>query len=513
MTSTASRVIKNSGFLYIRIAVVTFLSLYTTRLILDVLGASDFGIYSIVGGVIAMLGFLNGAMASATQRFMSYSEGENDREKQKRIFNISLRIHLAISLLLVLLLLVAGIICFIYILNIPPDRLFAAKVVYACLVISTAFSVSSVPYEAVLNAHENMLYYSIVGILDVALRLVVAVSLYYVAVDKLISYGVMMAVIPLITLTIMRWYCHKHYEECKISLAKYYDKAQAKEMVAFAGWNFLSKAGNVIVMQGSSVVLNAFGGVLVNAAHGIANQLAGYLLVFSTNMQKALNPVIVKKEGERNRQQMLAFSLAGNKFSYLLFAFFAIPVCIEMPYILQLWLKEPPEYAVLFCRLIVVRRLVGQLTSTFATSIGATGNIKQNSIMNAIIMGLSLPAACLCYIMMGTPIYTMYVVLIVMVVLMGACDTYYMWKQCDLRVNLFFKSVMLPCMLITLLTFLVGIPFHGMMSVGFIRLVCVLAACFLACIVFGYTIGMTTRERNIIKGIVVNIITKVCKKH
>lgn len=512
MTSTANRVIKNSGFLYIRIAVVTFLSLYTTRLILDVLGASDFGIYSIVGGVIAILGFLNGAMASATQRFMSYSEGENDKEKQKRIFNISLCIHFAISLLLVVVLVIAGVICFMYVLNIPSDRMFAAKAVYGCLILSTAFSVSCVPYEAVLNAHENMLYYSIVGILDAALRLVVAISLYYIAADKLITYGVMMAVIPLITLTIMRGYCHTHYEECKISLAKYYNKAQAKEMVVFAGWNFLSKAGNVIVMQGSSIVLNAFGGVLVNAAHGIANQLAGYLLVFSTNMQKALNPVIVKKEGEHNRQQMVAFSLAGNKFSYFLFAFFAIPVCIEMPYILQLWLKAPPEYAVLFCRLIVVRRLVGQLTSTFVTSIGATGDIKQNSIMNAIIMGLSLPAACLCY-MMGAPIYAMYVVLIVMVVLMGVCDTYYMREQCGLQVNLFFKSVIWPCLLITVLTFLAGMPFHLMMPIGFVRLTCVLSVCFLACIAFGYVIGMSLQERNIVNGLIANILTKICRRH
>lgn len=511
MSSIATRIIKNSGFLYIRIAVVMFLSLYATRLILDVLGTSDFGIYSIVGGVIAMLGFLNGAMASATQRFMSYSEGENDKEKQKRIFNVSLCIHFAISLLLVVLLAIVGVICFMYVLNIPSDRFFAAKVVYGCLVLSTAFSVSSVPYEAVLNAHENMLYYSIVGILDAALRMAVAVSLYYVTADKLIAYGVMMAVIPLITLSIMRWYCHKHYEECKISFAKYYNKVQAKEMITFAGWNFLSKAGNVIVMQGSSIVLNAFGGVLVNAAHGIANQLAGYLLVFSSNMQKALNPVIVKKEGEHNRRQMLAFSLAGNKFSYLLFAFFAIPVCLEMPYILQLWLKEPPEYAVLFCRLIVVRRLIGQLTSTFATSIGATGDIKRNSILNAVILGLSLPAACLCY-MMGAPIYIMYVVLIVMVVLMGVCDTYYMWKQCDLRVNLFFNSVILPCMFITILTFLASIPFHLMMSMGLARLSCVLVVGFLACLSSGYAVGMTVREKNVINSMITNIFVKVCKR-
>lgn len=511
MPSTSIRIIKNSGFLYIRILVVTFISLYTTRLILDALGTSDFGIYSIVGGVIAMLGFLNGAMSSATQRFMSYSEGENDKEKQKAIFNISLCIHFAIALLLLLLLAIVGVICFMYILNIPEDRMFAAQIVYGCLIVSTIFSVSSVPYEAVLNAHENMLYYSIIGILDATLRLVVAILLYYISADRLITYGILMSLIPFLTLTIMRLYCHKNYEECKISITTYYNRAQAKEMVSFAGWNFLSKAGNVIVMQGSSVVLNAFGGILVNAAHGIANQLAGYMLVFSTNMQKALNPVIVKKEGEHNRQQMLVFSLSGNKFSFLLFAFFAIPFCIEMPYILQLWLKEPPQYAVLFCRLIVVRRLIGQLTSTFSTSIGATGDIKRNSLMNAIIMGLSLPVACLCY-MLGAPIYMMYVVLIVMVVLMGICDTYYMWKQCDLKIKLFFKSVILPCVLITILTFMVGIFFHYTMSVGLLRLVSVMLACFLACCALSYLIGMSEKEKNVINSLVIKFYPKICKR-
>lgn len=511
MSSTSIRIIKNSGFLYIRILVVTFISLYTTRLILNVLGTSDFGIYSIVGGVIAMLGFLNGAMASATQRFMSYSEGENDSEKQKVIFNISLCIHLGIALLLLLLFAIVGVICFMYVLNIPTNRMFAAQVVYGCLILSTVFSVSSIPYEAVLNAHENMLYYSIIGILDAVLRLVVAFSLYYVAADKLITYGILMAVIPLLTLTIMRIYCHKHYEECKISIKKYFNRAQAKEMMSFAGWNFLSKAGNVIVIQGSSIVLNVFGGILVNAAHGVANQLAGYLLVFSTNMQKALNPVIVKKEGEHNRQQMLAFSLAGNKYSFLLFAFFAIPFCIEMPYILQLWLKEPPEYAVLFCRLIVVRRLIGQLTSTFATSIGATGNIKQNSIMNAIIMGLSLPIACLCY-KLDAPIYIMYVILIIMVILMGICDTYYMWKQCDLEIKLFLKSVILPCILITALTFIVGIFVHVIIPMGLIRLASVVLICIFVCCASSYMIGMSAKEKSVINVLVSKFCSKICKR-
>lgn len=513
MGSTANRIIINSGFLYIRIVVVTFISLYSTRLILDALGASDFGIYSIVGGVISMLGFLNGAMSSATQRFMSYSEGENNKEKQNTIFNISLIIHFTIAFLLTLLLIIVGIICFSYILNIPETRIFAAKVVYGCLIFSTAFSVTSVPYEAVLNAHENMLYYSIIGVLDATMRLAVAISLFYVSADKLIVYGSLMALIPLITLTILRIYCHKHYAECKISISRRFNWAQAKEMATFAGWNFFSKAANILVIQGSSIVLNIFGGTIANAAHGIANQMAGYLLVFSANMQKALNPVIVKKEGEHDRKQMLAFSLSGNKYSFLLFAFFAIPACIEMPYILKLWLKDPPEYAVLFCRLVIIRRLIGQLTSTFVTSIGAVGNIKNDSIVNAIIMGLALPISYVCYVL-GFPIYSMYLVLIIMVCLMGVTDLYYMHKQCGLSISQFINDIILPCSIISIITFLVGIGLYQVMSPGLLRVLCIMIACWLACIITTYTIGMSSNERRIINGILFNKLkSKICKKY
>lgn len=512
MASPALRIIKNSGFLYIRIAVVTFLSLYSTRLILEALGTSDFGIYNIVGGMIAMLGFLNGAMASATQRYMSYSEGENNKEKKKVIFNISLIIHFFIALILLILFVIIGWVCFTFILNIPNDRIFAAQIVYCCLIVSTVFSVTSVPYDAVLNAHENMLYYSIVGIIDATLRLVVAVLLFRVSTDKLIVYGLLMALIPLITFSIMRIYCHRHYEECVVSLRKYFDWGKTKEMAAFAGWNFLSKAGNVIVIQGSSIVLNSFGGILINAAHGIANQLAGYLLVFSSNMQKALNPVIVKKEGEHDRHQMLAYSLAGNKFSFILFAFFAIPFCIEMPYVLQLWLKEPPEYAVLFCRLIVIRRLIGQLTSTFVTSIGATGNIKQDSIANAIIMTLALPVACLCYIQ-GAPIYAMYVVLIFMVCLMGIADLYFMHKQCGLSSITFFKEVLTPCVTISVFTFVTGIIYLYFMPIGILRLSCVMITCFLVCIVSTYALGMSHNEKRVINGIFSKLVSGICNRN
>ena len=186
MSQTANRVIKNTGYLYAKMAITMFVSLYTTRLILNSLGASDFGIYNIVGGAIAMLGFLNAAMAGATQRFMSFAEGEGKREKQKYIFNISIILHLLISLVVILVLIIAGFVFFNGILNIPADRIGAARVVYFSLIASTVLTVMNVPYDAVMNAHENMRYYAIVGILESFLKLAVAFVCVYAIGDKLI---------------------------------------------------------------------------------------------------------------------------------------------------------------------------------------------------------------------------------------------------------------------------------------------------------------------------------------
>ena len=307
MSQTANRVIKNTGYLYAKMAITMFVSLYTTRLILNSLGASDFGIYNIVGGAIAMLGFLNVAMASATQRFMSYSEGEGNKEKQKNIFNISCILHFCISIIIALILLAAGWFFFHGILNIPADRVSAAQVVYCSLIVSTVFTVMNVPYDAVMNAHENMRYYAVVGIIESFLKLAVAFACVYAKGDKLIVYGVLMAAIPFITLTIMKVYCHRHYKECVINPRKFYDKKLMREMTSFAGWSLAGSMGGILGNYGNGIVLNSFFGTILNAALGIANQLNGMLMVFSNSMLKALAPVIVKTEGGGEHEKMLEY--------------------------------------------------------------------------------------------------------------------------------------------------------------------------------------------------------------
>lgn len=503
--STANRVIKNTGFLYAKMGITMFISLYTTRLILNSLGASDFGIFNIVGGAISMLGFLNAAMASATQRFMSYSEGEGNREKQKSIFNVSFILHLGISIIVGISLLIAGYFFFNGILNIPQNRIFAAKVVYGSLIISTMFSVMTVPYDAAMNAHENMKYYAIVGVLESLLKLAVALVCVYTMYDKLVIYGILMACIPLITLSIMRIYCHKHYEECIIAPRKYWQKKLMKEMGTFAGWNFIVNISNIFTQNGLSVILNSFWGTALNAAQGVGNQLCGQLQTFSNAMLKAVNPVIAKSEGQNNRSLMLQVSLKSCKFSYLLVIFFSIPASIEMPYIMKVWLHNVPQWAVLFCQLQILRTIIEQLTISLGNAIAAHGVIKNYSKATCILNMMPLLLTWLLF-KFGFAPFWMYIAWIsCWSVLGGGLKLYYCNKLCDLSYKEFFKVVFSPCLIISVLTFFIGIVVSRLLEEGLLRLFLVCISTSFMFIFVGWIVVLTHDE----KMLILNILSKI----
>ncbi|WP_298032678.1 MATE family efflux transporter [uncultured Alistipes sp.] len=451
MPGTANRIIKNTGFLYAKMGVTMFISLYTTRLILNSLGASDFGIFNIVGGAISMLGFLNAAMAGATQRFMSFCEGEGNKEKQKSIFNISIILHAFVALLAGLTLLIAGYFFFNGILNIPSDRVFAAKIVYGSLIISTIFTVTTVPYDAILNAHENMKYYALIGVFEALLKLLVALIVVYISADKLIIYGILMACIPLITLSVMRAYCHRNYEECIVAPKRYWDKVLMKEMTGFAGWNFVSNAVIMISSYGQGIILNHFFGTILNAAQGLASQISGQLQVLSSNMLKALNPLIGKSAGSQNRTLFIQSVFAGSKFALLLYIPFAIPFFIEAPYILKIWLKEVPEWTTLFVRFSIISMLISFASRPFSSAIQASGEIKGYSIWTTILNIVQLPIIYILF-KLDFPPYVLYIVALLFGHLLVAVNfLYYTKKHCGIELKSVFKMIVLP-ITITIIT-------------------------------------------------------------
>lgn len=511
MSQTANRVIKNTGYLYAKMAITMFVSLYTTRLILNSLGASDFGIYNIVGGVISMLGFLNAAMAASTQRFMNFAEGEGNNEKKIVIFNISIVLHVLVAAIVGVMLLIAGVLFFNGILNIPDARILAAKIVYASLIISTMVTILTVPYDAVLNSHENMKYYSIVGVFESLLKLVVAFACVYTSEDKLIVYGLLMATIPFVSLFIMAIYCHKRYSECCYRIRKNWDKKIAKDMTGFAGWGFLGSTSSLLCMQGVSILLNMFGGVIANAAHGIANQLAGQLMVFSNNMLKALNPVLVKSRGAGETEKMIEAAATGNKLSFVIYTFFAIPFIIECPFILSIWLKNVPEYAVLFVRLVLIRQMVSQLMVTLETCINATGQIRNFTITTIFIWLVPLFVGYVLY-KLGAPIATIYWLLIATAFVRIINAVYYCNVLCGLNIWSYIRNTLWPCILLSSLLFTLLFFIVSFQNPSWQRLIISAISTIFFYPIIAYYCGFDTKEKILIDNLVTKISNKIFKR-
>lgn len=502
MGQTANKVIKNTGYLYAKLGITMFISLLITRLILNSLGASDYGIFNIIGGVIAMLGFLNAAMATATQRYMNYCEGNGEKEMQKIIFNTGIVLHFAIAFIASIALLVIGYIFFNGVLNIPQDRVMAAKIVYGSLILSTFFTITSVPYDAAVNAHENMKYYAIVGLIESLLKLGVAIIVVFTSADKLIVYGILMAFIPFITRTILRIYCHRHYEECTVSLREYFKKSTAKEMASFAGWNFLITTAHMICFYGKGIILNHFFGPLLNAAHGITNDLNGKFLTFSTHMQKAINPVIAKSEGAGNRKKMLEASMIGNKWLFFVFAIVIIPAFIESKLLLQLWLKNPPAWTLIFVRIQLLQTLISLTTATFHTSILAEGNIALYSKIASSLNITAIAAIWIAFSLDTSPISLYVISFIINGVIFSITQIYFVKRNCGLSIVAFLKKVAFPCFIVFAIPFFITTIVHMNMEERLSRLLVATAVSTFTFVFSLLIFGLTKKERGILSTLV-----------
>lgn len=430
----AKRVVLNTGILYGKVVIVIFISLYSTRLILNALGEVDYGIFNLIGGVIAMLSFINGAMIIATQRYMSISLGAGDIKKLKAVFTSSVVLHLIISLFIVIILELAGIFLFNGYLEIPGERIKTAKIIFHFTVISTFFTINAVPYDASINTHENMLFDTIIGIFEALLKLGIAFWITYSGNDRLIIYGLLIALLTIFIRFVKSVYCRKKYEECRANIRLYIEPVLLKEMLAFAGWNVFGLFCSVLKSQGLAVLLNLFFGVVVNAAYGIANTVNANIKIFSTNLIRAIMPQIVKSEGGGDHERMLRLSVFVSKMSFFLLAFFAVPFIVEMPFVLKIWLKTVPENSVIFCQLILVISLLYQITIGTMTSVTSMGNIRSFQIAVGAVEIFNLPI-CYALLKIGLPAYSVFIGSIVMELLAGAVRLWYSHKIAGLNIK------------------------------------------------------------------------------
>lgn len=503
----AHRVAKNTGILYARMAITMFISLYATRLVLAALGVADFGLFNVVGGAIAMLGFLNSSMAAATQRFMSFAQGAGDLEKVKRIFNMSTLLHWGIAIVILLVLEILGYFFFNGVLNIAPERLGVAKIIYQFMVVSTLFTVISVPYEAVITSHENMMVYAVLGIIEAILKLGIALYITYSTQDHLVAYGFLMAALSIFLLILRRIYCHRYYAECVLKLRHYYDKPLLKEIGSFAMWSLFGSSSSMMANYGQGIILNIFFGTLVNAAQSIAAQISGQLSVFSLTLTKALNPLIDKSEGAGNRIIMLKATFSGTKISFFLLSFLYIPFLIEAPYILRLWLKNVPEYTIVFCRLLLFRNLIEQFFITLHSSLTAVGNIRKFQIYYSIINIFPL---VLTYVLfsLSSPPAAIYVSFIIYAILHLFLAIYFTKINCGMSVSSYLKAVVYPCFISFVIIYLTSVIPFFILDEGFFRLFFIVILSIISFMLTVWNIGLSTDERLSVLKIKTNVLEK-----
>ena len=455
----AARVVANTAIQYTRVFITMGLSLYTVRLLLQALGAADYGIFNLIGGVVAMFAFFNGAMAASTQRFLSFHQGRNSTILiQQKIFSNGFLLHLAAAVIIVAALEFAGQFLFHGFLNIATQRLRAAHIVYHAMCAGIFFTVLSIPFTAVLIAHENILGIALLNTADIVLKFLAAIWLFLIKGDSLLIYGFFIAFLSLVSLLLVAFYCFSKYPECTVSGIARKDNALIKEMTSFAGWNLLGALCSLARYEGLAIVLNLFFGTVINAAFGIANQVAGQLAVFSITILRVITPQIIKSEGNGNRQRMLRLSMTASKFGFYLLAGVAIPCIFEMPAILAIWLQYVPDSTVVFCRLVLIGALANQLTIGLEAALQAVGNIR---FYQAIVGGLLLLNIPLAYLLLkaGLPAHT--VLLSYIVVELFACAIRLQLTKtiAGLSIRLFFARVLmkeiLPLVVITITCFFI----------------------------------------------------------
>lgn len=381
----------NSGAQYIRTILYMILSLYSTRLILGVLGKSDFGLYSLVGSVVVMFGFVTSSLATSTQRYLSYSWGQKDVKTVSKVFSNALFLHFVICFILTSTLLLLQNAVIEKHLNIQPGRLEAANFIYITSVIILGLSFLSSPVKALFIARENIIFVSCVDVFDALSKLLGAFALYFVNYDNLKVYAIIMASISLFEFTIYCTYAFFKYEECQHISKEHISLTTIWSMSSFALWNVYSVGSGVIRIQGIAVIINKFLGTIVNASYGIALQVYSASGALALAILNAINPQLMKAEGAGDRQRMLTLCTKESKYSFLVLSLILIPIIVEMPSVLHFWLGDVPEYAVMFCQYILLALIVDQMTIGLTSANQALGHIRNYSIVTSTVRLLALP--------------------------------------------------------------------------------------------------------------------------
>lgn len=487
-----SRIAKNTLMLSIRMLLIMFVSLYTSRVVLSVLGVDDFGIYNVVAGVVTMFSFLNSAMAVATQRYLSFEIGKENKNQLNKVFVTSMNIHLLIGVVVLVISETIGLWFLNNKLTIPADRMQTANWIYQFSILSFVATICKVPYNASIISHEKMGFFALVSVFEVSFKLVIVLLLSVINLDKLLLYGFLMFFVSLLLLLIYRFYCKKYFEECYYVFQ--WDGNLFKEMLSYTGWNLFGSVAYVSYNQGINILLNMFFGPAVNAARGIAYQVQGTINGFVSNFQIALNPQITKSYAIGDGVHMNKLIFAGAKYSFFILYIVCLPLLLETDYVLNLWLKNVPEYGILFCKLVLVNTLVDSISQSVITGVQATGNLKKFQIVLGSLLLLILPVS---YVLLknGFPPQATLYTSISIAFLALFTRLFLVRNLIKLSIFNFIKSVMFPIVTVAILSCILPYIVKYNLEKGLLRVFLVSVVSFISAVGCICIIGLSKSER------------------
>lgn len=504
-SSSNKRIAKNTLLLYARMLLLLVVSLYTSRIVLATLGVEDYGLYNVVGGIVVMFTFINKAMGNSTSRFITFALGKGDKDELKNVVGVSFLIHWVIAGIILLLAETIGLWFLYNKMIIPVERMTAAFWVYQFSVISCMVSIISVPFNSMIIAHEKMGAFAFISILDAVLKLLIVYLIQISPFDKLVFYAALILGVGILDRIIYQVYCYRHFEEARGN--KYKKTGLVKQMTSFAVWAMVGNLAYVGYTQGLNILLNMFFGPAVNAARGVAVQVQGIINEFVTNFQTAVNPQITKSYAADEKGRVRDLLFLSSKFSFFLLLLLSLPVLLEAPRILGLWLVEVPEHTVSFIRLLILIMLAQALHNPVSMIKSATGNIR---VYQLVIGGILLSIVPISYVAlkMGAPSEAVFAVHLFIQIIAQAIAVLMVRKDIGLSFWYYLKNVVLNVSIVTLISCLVPLLLYLQLPDTTTNMFVVIAVSLISAGVVILLLGLTKQERSFL----LERVSKIVKK-
>lgn len=503
--SSNKRIAKNTLMLYLRMFLTMIVGFYTSRVVLNTLGVEDYGIYGVVGGVVAMFGFLNAAMTTSTQRFLSFELGRNNFQRLQDVFVTSIQIHFVISFSIIVLAETLGLWFLLNKIVIPNMRMNAALWVFHLSVCSMGFSIMSFPFNASIIAHEKMGTFAYISILETSLKLVVVFLLVIGNIDKLILYAVLLLIVQVLITSIYATYAYTHFDEVRFK--RIWKKQLIKTMGSFAGWNLFGNLAAILFSQGLNLLLNVFFGPAVNAARAVVVTVNGIITQFSSNFQAALNPQITKTYAQGDLKSMHSLIFRSSKFTFFLLLMIALPVFLEALPILTLWLKIVPEYSEIFMKLIICISIIDAVANPLMNSAAATGKVKIYQSMVGSILLTIVPISYIVLKMGGNP-QSVFVVQLCIASIAFVVRLFIIRPLISFSIRMYIKEVLLKCFFVVIFSLVVPLFLKYVFPESLVYEIIIGLVSFFSVGIFSYFLGLSPIEQEFVKGKILKLIKK-----